>query len=160
MVRGIERIDEAARQIWFSAGGKNRDQDPYFLHYYRVNFDGTGLVALTEANGNHTIQFSPDRRFIIDTWSRVDSPPVNELRRASDGKLACKLEEADVTELEAKGFKAPEIFVAKGRDSKTDIWGLIHRPRNLLSIRDLGRSDERLGVHVHRMPARDCGPRT
>ena len=131
VVRGIERIDEDARQIWFSAGGKNQDQDPYFLHYYRVNFDGTGLVALTDANGNHSIQFSPDRKFIVDTWSRVDAPPVNELRRTSDGKLVCKLEEADITELKEKGFQPPEVFVAKGRDGKTDIWGLIHRPRNV-----------------------------
>ncbi|HYV28009.1 MAG TPA: prolyl oligopeptidase family serine peptidase, partial [Candidatus Eisenbacteria bacterium] len=130
VVRGIERIDEDARQIWFSAGGKNPDQDPYFLQYYRVNFDGTGLVALTEANGTHSIQFSPDRKLIIDTWSRVDSPPVNELRRISDGKLVCKLEEADIAELKQKGFHPPEVFVAKGRDGKTDIWGLIHRPRD------------------------------
>ena len=131
VVRGIERIDEGARQIWFSAGGKNPDQDPYFLHYYRVNFDGTGLVALTEANGNHSIQISPDRKFIIDTWSRAEAPPANELRRTSDGKLVCKLEEADITELREKGFQPPEVFVSKGRDGKTDIWGLIHRPRNL-----------------------------
>ena len=49
----------------------------------------------------------------------------------SDGKLVCKLEEADITELKAKGWKAPEVFVAKGRDGKTDIWGLIYRPRDL-----------------------------
>ena len=54
---------------------------------------------------------------------------MNELRRVSDGKLVCKLEEADITELKAKGWKAPEIFVAKGRDGKTDIWGLVYRPR-------------------------------
>jgi dipeptidyl aminopeptidase/acylaminoacyl peptidase len=130
VIRGIERIDEEARQIWFTAGGKNAGQDPYFLHYYRVNFDGSGLVALTDANGNHTIQFSPDRKYLIDTWSRVDSAPANELRRVADGKLLCPLEQADITELQAKGFKPPEVFVAKGRDGKTDIWGLIHRPRN------------------------------
>jgi dipeptidyl aminopeptidase/acylaminoacyl peptidase len=130
VVRGIERIDEEARQIWFSAGAKNPDQDPYFLHYYRINFDGSGLVALTEGNGTHTIQFSPDRKYIIDAWSRVDSPPVNELRSAGDGKLKCKLEETEIAELKAKGFEPPEVFVAKGRDGKTDIWGLIHRPRN------------------------------
>ena len=62
VVRGIDLIDEDARQIWFNAGGKNADQDPYFIHYYRVNFDGSGLVALTEGNGNHTVQYSPDRK--------------------------------------------------------------------------------------------------
>ena len=131
VVRGIDRIDEGARQIWFRAGGRNADQDPYFVHYYRINFDGTGLVALTEGNGNHSVQFSPDRKFLIDTYSRVDTPPVHQLRRTSDGKLVCKLEEADISELTESGWRPPEIFVAKGRDGKTDIWGIIQRPKNL-----------------------------
>lgn len=129
VVRGIERIDEAKRQVWFSAGGRNAGQDPYFLHHYRVNFDGSGLVALTEANGNHTIEFSPDRRYLIDTWSRPEAAPVHELRRTSDGALVCKLETADISELLESGWRAPEPFVAKGRDAVTDIYGLIHRPR-------------------------------
>jgi dipeptidyl aminopeptidase/acylaminoacyl peptidase len=131
VLRGIDRIDEDNRQIWFRASGMNPKQDPYFIHYYRINFDGTELVALTEGDGNHTIQYSPDRKFIIDTYSRVDMPPVNELRQVSDGKLVCKLEESDITELKASGWEAPEVFVAKGRDGKTDIWGIIARPRNL-----------------------------
>lgn len=131
VIRGIDKIDEDARQVWFRAGGMNADQDPYFIHYYRINFDGTGLVALTEGNGNHTVQFSPDRKYLIDTYSRVDVPPVHELRRTSDGKLVCKLEEADISELKETGWQPPEVFVAKGRDGKTDIWGIIRRPRNL-----------------------------
>src|SRR5262249_10953801 len=81
VVRGIDRIDEENRQIWFRACGKNPDQDPYFIHYYRINFDGTGLVALTTANGNHSVRLSPDRKYVIDTYSHVDSAPVHELRR-------------------------------------------------------------------------------
>lgn len=130
VVRGIDKVDEEARQVWFHAGGMNVDQDPYFLHYYRINFDGTGLVALTEGNGNHTLQFSPDSKFIIDTYSRVDQPPIHELRRTSDGKLVCKLEDADIAELKETNWEAPEVFVAKGRDGKTDIWGVVHRPKN------------------------------
>ena len=57
-------------------------------------------------------------------------PPVHELRRVADGKLVCKLEEADISELKPNGWEAPEVFVAKGRDGKTDIWGIICRPRN------------------------------
>ncbi len=130
VVRGIDRIDEDARQIWFHAGGKNPDQDPYFVHYYRIGFDGGDLVALTEGDGNHVLQFSPDRRFAIDTYSRVDRAPVHELRRTTDGKLVCKLEEADTSALQARGWRPPEVFVAKGRDGKTDIWGIICRPKN------------------------------
>ena len=40
------------------------------------------------------------------------------------------LETADITRLEAEGWNAPEVFVAKGRDGKTDMWGLIARPTN------------------------------
>lgn len=130
VVRAIDRIDEENRQIWFRAGGKNADQDPYFVHFYRVNFDGTGLAALTEANGNHSIQFSPDRKYIIDTYSRVDMPPVHELRRVADCGLVTKFEEADISELQSTGWQPPEVFVAKGRDGQTDIWGIICRPKD------------------------------
>ena len=130
VVRGIDRIDEDARQVWFHACGKNPDQDPYFLHHYRVNFDGSGLVALTEGNGTHTVQVSPGGKFLIDTYSRVDAPPVHDLRRTADGSLVCRLEEADVSELKSSGWEAPEVFVARGRDGKTDIWGIICRPRD------------------------------
>jgi len=130
LVRGVDRVDEEKRQIWFRAGGLYPDQDPYFIHYCRVNFDGTGLVRLTVGNGTHSIQYSPDEKYIIDTFSRVDMAPVHELRRVADGKLVCKLESADISELEASGWKKPEVFVAKGRDGKTDIWGIIERPRD------------------------------
>ncbi len=128
VVRGIDRIDQANRQVWFRASGKNAGQDPYLIHYYRVNFDGTGLVALTEGNGSHAVQYSPDRKYLIDTYSRVDMPPVHELRRVSDGGLVCELEKADISELQARGWEPPEVFVAKGRDGSTDIWGIICRP--------------------------------
>jgi dipeptidyl aminopeptidase/acylaminoacyl peptidase len=131
VVRGIDRIDEERRQVWFRASGMDPGQDPYLVHFYRVNFDGTNLVALTEGNGSHTIQFSPDRKYIIDTYSRVDMAPVHELRRVAGGKLVCPLEKADAGELEATGWKPPEVFVATGRDGKTDIWGIIARPRHL-----------------------------
>jgi dipeptidyl aminopeptidase/acylaminoacyl peptidase len=130
VVRGVERIDEQKRQIWFRGSGRNAGQDPYLVHHYRVNFDGTGLVALTEGDGNHTVRYSPDGKFLIDRYSRVDLAPVHELRRTADGKLVCALEKADVSELKESGWEAPEVFSAKGRDGKTDIWGLIYRPRN------------------------------
>lgn len=131
VVRGLDRVDEEQRQIWFKASGVNRDQDPYLIHFYRVNFDGSGLVALTEGDGNHAVEFSPDGTYLVDTYSRVDLPPVTELRRSVDGSLVCRLERADVTELKERGWAAPEVFSAKGRDGQTDIWGIIIRPRVL-----------------------------
>lgn len=130
VVRYVDRIDEEKRQVWFRASGRNPGQDPYLMHYYRVNFDGTRLTALTEGNGWHDIRYSPDQRFIIDSYSRIDMAPVHELRRVSDGKLVCELEKADTSELEKEGWSPPEVFSAKGRDGKTDIWGFVCRPRD------------------------------
>ena len=131
VVRGIDGIDEEHRQIWFHACGRNPDEDPYFVHFYRVNFNGSGLVALTDANGNHQVQYSPTRKYFIDTYSRVDRAPVHELRRAADCGKVCDFEQADISELKASGWEPPEVFASKGRDGKTDIWGLIYRPREL-----------------------------
>ena len=130
VIRGIQQIDEEKRQIWFSASGCYPGQDPYLVHFGRVNFDGTGLVWLTADDGDHSLQYSPDRRFVIDRFSRVDLPPKHVLRRVEDGKLVCNLEEADVSNLTDSGWKAPEVFQAIGRDGKTEIWGIICRPAN------------------------------
>ena len=130
VMRGIERIDTQKRQIWFKASGLDADQDPYLIHHCRVDFDGSNFVRLTRGNGNHTIRFSPDQKYLIDTFSRVDAAPITELRRVSDGKLMCELEQADVSELLDSGWIFPEVFSAKGRDGKTDIWGFICRPRD------------------------------
>jgi dipeptidyl aminopeptidase/acylaminoacyl peptidase len=130
VMRGVDHVDEERRQIWFRASGRNAGEDPYHVHHYRIDFDGRNLVALTEGDGHHTVQFSPDRRFLVDTYSRVDVPPVHVLRRASDGAKILELERADATRLAEIGWRAPEIFVAKGRDGKTDIWGKVVRPRD------------------------------
>ena len=128
VVRGVEHVDEERRQIWFRAGGIRPGQDPYYVHYARVNLDGSRLTLLTEGNGTHTVQFSPDRRFYVDSWSRVDAPPVHELRRAEEGQLVCVLEQADASAMRQLDWRPPEPFVAKGRDGRTDIYGVIWRP--------------------------------
>lgn len=128
VVRAVTRVDEKARQVWFQAGGYHSGQDPYYLHHFRVNFDGTGLVALTEGDGTHSVRFSPDGKYLIDTYSRVDMPPVVELRRVEDGGLVLTLEKGDASQLVALGWQVPERFAAKGRDGTTDIYGVIYRP--------------------------------
>ncbi len=130
VVRRVDLVDDEKRQIWFQAGGIYPEQDPYYVHYCRVNFDGGGLVMLTPGNGTHSVQFSPDREYLVDTYSRVDMPPVTELRRTADGSLVCELERADMSALLATRWQVPERFVAQGRDGTTDIYGVIWRPTN------------------------------
>jgi dipeptidyl aminopeptidase/acylaminoacyl peptidase len=134
VVRGIDSVDVVNRQVWFRAGGMNKDQDPYFVHYYRINFDGTGLVPYTEANGTHTLTWSRDRQYYLDSYSRVDLPPVIELKRTSD-RRSLTLEKGDMSAAVAAGLQPPEVFVAKARDGRTDIWGIIVRPATFDSNR-------------------------
>jgi dipeptidyl aminopeptidase/acylaminoacyl peptidase len=132
VIRGVYRIDEETRQVWFAASGVYPGQDPYLVHYGRVNFDRSGLTWLTDANGNHEIDFehpsanfAPDGKYLVVTHSRVDLPPVTELRRVADGRRILTLERADAGD----GWKpSTEVFTAKGRDGTTDIWGIICRP--------------------------------
>jgi dipeptidyl aminopeptidase/acylaminoacyl peptidase len=129
MVRRVMGIDEKNRRITFEASGRENG-DPYFTYVYRVNFDGTGLACLTQSEGNHTVSFSPDSTWLVDTWSRVDQPPVSVVRKFADGSVVMELEKADISRLLATGWKAPIVFTAKARDGKTDIWGIIIRPIN------------------------------
>ncbi len=130
LVRNVDWVDDDKRQIWFDAGGSVPGEDPYFTQFYRVNFDGTGLTRLTEADATHSINFSRDHKYYVDTWQRVDLPPVAQLHRTEDQKMILDLDKGDASALLAAGFKYPEVFVAKGRDGKTDIWGIIIRPTN------------------------------
>src|SRR5262249_48886956 len=129
-LRSVIDVDPVKRQIVFSANGMRPGEDPYFVHYYRINFDGTGLTPLTEGAGTHAITFSPDKSVYVDIWSRVDMAPVAELRRSSDAKLLMQLERPSLDALVAAGWSPPEPFVAKGRDGLTDIYGLVVKPTN------------------------------
>jgi dipeptidyl aminopeptidase/acylaminoacyl peptidase len=130
LVRNVDFVDDEKREIWFEAGGMIAGQDPYFTQYCRINFDGSGLTMLTEAEGTHTAVFSSDRKYYVDTWQRVDLPPHAQLRRTEDRKVLMDLDHGDASALLAAGLRFPEVFVAKGRDGKTDIWGVIVRPTN------------------------------
>ena len=130
LVRGVQRVDAAKRQIWFNAGGMYAGKDPYFSYYYRINFDGTGLTKLTPDDANHNVNYSSDGQFFIDNYSRLDLPPVLELRRVSDNSILATLERGNATELLKTGWQPPEVFTSLGRDGKTGIWGVIIRPTN------------------------------
>lgn len=127
VVRDVEYVDTLNRQIVFTASGKE-EGDPYFINYYSINFDGSGLRKLTNGYGTHEAYFSPDRKYFVDTWSTVETPPVAVLRKTLTGAEVMKLEEADISQLKEAGWMPPEVLVAKGRDGKTDIWGIIIRP--------------------------------
>jgi len=128
-VRGVLKVDPDLRQIWFTASGMYMGKDPYFSYVYRINFDGSGLTRLTaNADANHVTSVSSDQKYFVDTYSRVELAPVSELRTLADGALVAEIERGDAGDLLKAGWRAPEVFTAKGRDGQTDIWGVIIRP--------------------------------
>lgn len=137
VVRGVEHVDEARQLIWFAASGLNADEDPYHRHLCCINWDGSDMRIVTEGDGDHDWEFSPDRAHIIDRYSRVDLPPVTALRSTSSGGLSCELERADWSALLASGWTVPERFTAKGRDGETEIYGILIRPRDDAGERSL-----------------------
>jgi len=130
VVREVIKVLDSTRQILFTASGRNAAEDPYLIHYYRINFDGSNLVELTPEQSNHQAGFSTDYRFLTDNYSRVDMSPTLVLRDASNGKVLMTIEKSDISELLKTGWKMPEVYSSKGRDGKTDIWGMIYRPTN------------------------------
>ncbi len=129
-VREVLDVDENNGKIYFSANGVTPDEDPYFIRYYSINFDGSGMTDLTPASGTHKAEMSADKKYLVDVWSTVYESPEAVVRSVADGSVVMPLEKADISKIVAEGWKAPEVFVAKGRDGKTDMWGLIVRPTN------------------------------
>ncbi|HEY8969358.1 MAG TPA: prolyl oligopeptidase family serine peptidase [Puia sp.] len=128
IVRDIDSIDVKKREIWFTASGMDPDEDPYYIHYYRIGFDGKHLVSLTPAKANHIVVFSPDKKYFIDAASEINVPTVSTLYRTADARKIMDLETADASAYLATGMRFPEPFHAKGRDGVTDIWGVVLRP--------------------------------
>lgn len=129
-VRGVQRVDEEAGQIYFSANGMQKGEDPYRIRYYRIGMDGKGLTCITPDAGTHSAVYSADMKYVVDVCSTPAEPPVATLRDVATGRELMVLERADISQLLARGWHAPEEFAAPGRDGKTDMWGLIYRPSN------------------------------
>jgi dipeptidyl aminopeptidase/acylaminoacyl peptidase len=126
-VERIAHVSDSAKKVYFTAWGKEPGV-PYYAHLYAVNFDGSGMKSLTPEDGNHRVTFVPTGGYFIDTYSRVDMPPVSLLRSAVDGSVVMSLEKADVELLKNIGWTPAEVFTVKARDNVTQLWGLMYKP--------------------------------
>lgn len=129
-VSNVEYVDEANGLVYFTAMGRETDRDPYYRHLYRVSLEGGEPELLTPEDADHSVTISPTGGCFIDNYSTLDQPPV-VLLRAADGSTICQLEQADISALEATGWRKPERFKAKARDGGADIYGALFRPSDL-----------------------------
>lgn len=123
----IAGIDEANRVLYFTANGKEPNENPYYTHLYRVNFDGSGLKLLNAGDFDHMANMDDDEKFFIDNFSRVNTVPKSILCD-NTGRKVMELETADLSRLFEAGYKFPEIFKAKADDGITDIYGVMYKP--------------------------------
>ncbi|QIK80946.1 prolyl oligopeptidase family serine peptidase [Lysobacter sp. HDW10] len=126
----IERFDKPGRNLWVQAVGKEKGEDPYYKHFYKVNM-GTGeITSLTPESGDHIVSVSDEGSTFVDQVSTINTAPMWTVRDMNTGAVVSQLAHADLTRLKASGWVAPEPFVVKGRDGKTDIYGQMFKPSN------------------------------
>ena len=133
-VEDILKVDEKARVIYFTANGKNKGENPYYEHLYRVNVDGTGLKQLTKGDFFHEVAVDDDARFIVDNYSRINTIPTTVLLD-NNGNKVMDLQESDFSQLFANGYKFPELFTVKAADGVTDLYGVMYKPFNFDSTK-------------------------
>jgi dipeptidyl-peptidase 4 len=121
-------VDSVHRVAWMTGVGREHGEDPYYHHLYRVNLDGTGLTLIDAGNATHNSDLSPNDKYDVDNYSRINLEPHAVIRDATTGKTVMDLETMDVSGLEALGWKPPEPFMAKAADGITDIWGEMWKP--------------------------------
>ncbi|MCP9200629.1 S9 family peptidase [Gramella sp. GC03-9] len=130
VVTQLKVVDEEDRKLYFMANGREEGRDPYFSHFYSINFNGKNLKLLTPENGNHSVSISPDEKYFVDNYSQPDVPNVAELRNIK-GKLISTLEKADISRLKETGWQAPKPITVKSRDGRWDLYGLMFTPTHL-----------------------------
>jgi dipeptidyl aminopeptidase/acylaminoacyl peptidase len=123
----IDAWDDKTKTLFLSAVGREKGEDPYYPHLYRVGFDGSGLKLLNPGNSSHAVTMADDTRYFIDNSSRVDGAPESVLIDTLAG-AATKLETPDLSALKEAGFKFPEPFAVKADDGITDLYGVMYKP--------------------------------
>lgn len=125
----IVKVDEAKRVVYFLANGKDKDENPYYEHLYRVGLDGGGLQQVTPGDYFHTVSMDDNAAFVVNNYSRVNTIPRTDLMD-SNGRKLMTLEESDFSGLLAAGYQFPEPFKVKAADGVTDLYGVMYKPFN------------------------------
>lgn len=127
-------VDEAARVLYFTANNREQNEDPYYLHLYRINLDGSGLKLLNSGNFDHSVSMDDSHRFFVDNFSRVNTIPESRLYDCNGNEIF-SLEKADLSLLFQAGYKFPEVFKVKAADGITDLYGVMYKPFNFDSTK-------------------------
>jgi len=128
-VNAIRHIDQKQGIIYFLASGKETENNPYHQQVYKVDLKGE-VTLLTPEKTHHVVNFSRDGKYFLDNHSTVQIPTKTVLRLAETGKIVTELTTADLSEVAAKGWQAPEVFSLTAKDGQTTIYGAMWKPIN------------------------------
>lgn len=126
----IERFDKTEHALWVQAVGREKGEDPYYKHFYKVDMNTGAIVSLTPESGDHIVTVPDEGTHFLDQVSAINVAPVWTVRDMNTGAVVSQVAKADLTRLKASGWVAPEPFSVKGRDGKTDIYGQMFKPSN------------------------------
>lgn len=152
-VNDVLFIDRKKSIIYFTASGKEKERNPYYLHLYKIKLDGSGLALLTPENANHDVTVSPDGQYFTDNISTLNQPPHSVLRETAGGKIIAELAKANINALTDMHFRMPEPFTCIGRDGQTTLYGAIWKPSNFDSTKKYPVVDQTYtGPHTFMFP--------
>ncbi len=126
-VDDVLAVNEKEGYVLFRACGKEKGENPYQMHVYRVSLQGGEPKMLDIPDMYVDAIATEDGKYFIANYSRVDYKPASALFDAT-GRKVCDLGEADFSLLFAAGYKFPERFKVKAADGVTDLYGAIYKP--------------------------------
>jgi dipeptidyl aminopeptidase/acylaminoacyl peptidase len=129
VVTQLLKVDEKKREVYFMADGLEQE-NPYFGQFCKVGLDGKHFTVLTPESGNHDITLSPSKEYFVDTYSKPDAAPVT-VSRDINGKMITTVEKADISRLQAAGWKPLTPVTVKSADGQSDLYGIMFTPTNL-----------------------------
>jgi dipeptidyl aminopeptidase/acylaminoacyl peptidase len=124
----IIAVDSVKKVGYFRGEGREPGENLYNQHLYRVDLTTGAMTLLDSGNANHASSLSTNRKWIIDTYSRVDTLPRVALRNALSGAKVMDLETADLSRLLDLGWKYPTTFQTVAADGVTPIFGNMWKP--------------------------------
>jgi dipeptidyl-peptidase 4 len=126
-VESVVKVDERNSLLYFTANAREKGEDPYYEHLYRVSLNGGDITLLNPGNFNHAVSMNDRATFFVNNFSRVNTAPSAGVYNSA-GQKVMDLETADMSALMAAGYKFPEPFKVKADDGITDLYGVMYKP--------------------------------
>ena len=124
----IVAVDSTKNIAWIRGEGREKGENLYNQHLYKVNLLDGATTLLDQGNYNHSSTVSKNQKWIVDQYSRVDTVPKVALRDGLTGKFLMDLETADLSKLKEAGWRYAETFEVLAADGVTRIFGNMWKP--------------------------------